>query len=362
MEIVPLTPALAESWNAAAHASDDAWFWHTTHWMEWAEDLAAGQIVANRSFLVTEGRDVLAICPALVEDGRDGRRLGYGPAGPLPMAAVRNDIGRAQARVLDLYALTLAAIGAEEKAAHASVRVPSLSPAYLGAALPYANPLLRFGYLDLPFLTQIIDLSAPLDALWSAVRKGHKAAVRAAERTCTAHVWTGEALARETFDAYQQLHAKDAGRVTRDQRTFDRMERWIRDGHAALVEARRGETPVAFAYLILHKDGAFYGSACKDPDHPELTVSHLIQWTAIQWLKARGVRFYDVGLQQFGPQWFDVPSAKAVSISQFKRGFGGQTVPLVTAEMFFSTDALRETLTRRLDTYLAVPISTESLP
>ena len=166
-------------------------------------------------------------------------------------------------------------------------------------------------------------------------------------------MWDRATLPPGKFAEYQALHAKDAGRVTRTQRTFDLMEAWVQDGMAALVEADEGGRAVAFALLMIYKNGAYYGSGCKDPDLGPVAASHLVQWTAITWLKAHGIAWYDVGLQQFGPQWFDLPSDKNVSISAFKRGFGGDTMPLVTAECFYSSDLLEETFARRVRGYLA---------
>jgi len=347
-----LTAGAFDRWNELAASSDDAWFWQTTDWMKWIEERWRTQVVANRSFLIAEGADVLAVCPVLVEQGERWRQFGYG-GGPLPFPAIKNGVGRTgRQKILGLYAGTLATIALRDDVKYVCVKVPSLSPAYLRSPLPFANALRRFGYFDLPHLTQLVDLRPPLGALWSQVRKGHKADIKSARRMCRAHVWDRTNITTEKFREYERLHAKDAGRVVRSQATFDLMRDWVVRGMAALVEAEHEGRSVAFALHLLYKDGAFYASGCKDSDLPGLPASHLVQWVSIEWLKDRGYQFYDIGLQQFGPQWFEVPGVKDVSIARFKRGFGGQTVPLVTTEFFYSPAAFEETFTRRIRAYL----------
>jgi hypothetical protein len=216
-----------------------------------------------------------------------------------------------------------------------------------------ANPLARFSFFDLPALTQILDLRVDQSILWSGIRKGHKADIKRAQRKCDVQVWDRGTITPAKFSEYQALHQKDAGCMTRSQATFDMMHDWIRRGLAVLIEAEHGDQAVAFALLLLYKEGAYYGSGCKDPDHAELPASHLVQWEAIQWLKAHGYQFYDIGVQQFGPQWYEVPTPKEIAIAHFKRGFGGHTLPLVTGEFFYSAELLEKTFERRIQAYMA---------
>ena len=193
--------------------------------------------------------------------------------------------------------------------------------------------------------------------LWSDVRKGHKSDVKRAGEVCELKVWDRYTITALKFREYRLLHARDAGRVTRSQRTFDLMLSWVEAGHAILVEAEHGGQAISFALVIIFGTGAYYGSSCKDPDHPDIAASHLVQWGTISWLKEHGFEWYDIGLQQFHSQWYGPASTKHISISQFKRGFGGMTIPLVTAEFFYSKELLRCTYERRWREYIANPES-----
>jgi hypothetical protein len=348
LDVRPFTPALAASWDAVAADSDDAWFWQTRRWIDWIVERSGDDVIADASFVVTQDADMTAICPLVVERGPDGPQFAFN-GNPIAAPAIRNGIGRAgRQEVFALYAETCAAIAATYDVRYGAVKVPALCRAFLGAPLPFAHPLRRFGYFDVSWLTQIIDLADDDEQLWAGLRKGHKADVKRARRQLDARAWRGAELPAGTFAAYREMHARDAGRVIRSTRTFDIMERWVREGHAALVEAFTPDgRPAAFALLLLNKDGAFYGSGCREPELASLPASHLVQWTAMTWLKAQGFRYYDLGLQQFGPQAYEVPSPKDVAIAGFKRGFGGETVPLPTAERFYSAELLEETFARR---------------
>jgi lipid II:glycine glycyltransferase (peptidoglycan interpeptide bridge formation enzyme) len=124
---------------------------------------------------------------------------------------------------------------------------------------------------------------------------------------------------------------------------------WIRAGYAVLAEATREGQSIAFALVIVFKDGAFYGSGCKDPDTTELNASHMLQWKAILWLKELGLSYYETGAQHFGAQWFHVASEKEIGIAKYKRGFGGITIPVYSGEIFYQAAALQKTLATRFD-------------
>ena len=212
-----------------------------------------------------------------------------------------------------------------------------------------ANPFIRYGYIDLPYQTQIIDLRNNLEYLWDNIRKGHKSDIKKAANIIKVNIWNSENISVGKFRQYQALHQKDARRVTRSQKTFDLMYDWCRIGEAILVEAVFNNKSVGFALVIVYKEGAYYGSACKDPEHNKLPVSHLIQWEIIKYLKNCSISFYDIGIQDYSLQWFKPSSEKDVNISIFKRGFGGTTVPLITSEYYFSKELMRDRFIERMN-------------
>lgn len=349
-----------ERWNAFVEQSDDAWFWHTTDWMEYAEEYTRRRFIANRSFLITENDEWLAACPLLVEHAEaEEEEPPYNQfafsGSPVPFPAMRRDLSpERRERVIRQYVEVLEEIAAGENVAHVRVRVPSVAVSSLSATLPVANPLLRYGFIDLPFVTQVTDLRRPAEELWSAIRKGARADIRQAEHSVEVMVWDQNTVTAERFAAYQDLHHKEAGRVTRSQRTFDLMLSWVKRGRAVLAEAQRGGRPLAFALLIRFGRGAYYGSGCRDPEDETRGAAHYLQWALMRWLKEHGTFWYDIGLQWFGPVWYERVRPKDLSIAAFKRGFGGKTVPVLTAEHFYVPSVRDRVIRLRWERYFAI--------
>lgn len=348
MDIRPLSPADHDAWDRFAAASPDAWFWHTTAWMAYTREYSGASFRKDLSFWVMAQNAPLAIVPAFLEEGPAGPRLAFAGQA-LPFPAAEPSMGEEKCAEVRRFAVArLQELAAGDRIDAFQLRMPSLASSVLESPLPPGNPMIRLGALDLPYQTQVIDLRQDEARLLSAMRDGHRYDARRAERTLGSRVWTAADITDDKFLEYQRLHAKDAGRVTRSQATFDLMRSWLRSGHAVLVEVSQGDAAVAFALIITYRNGAYYGSSCKDPDHPKLPSSHLAQWAAMRFLKKSGAAFYDIGLQQFGPQWFDRPSPKDIGISRFKRGFGGTTVPLFTGEFHPDEARLRASIERRI--------------
>jgi hypothetical protein len=164
-------------------------------------------------------------------------------------------------------------------------------------------------------------------------------------------VFDAESVDEHTFKLYQDLHHKAAGRITRPSDTFEAMYEWVKSGRAILAGAKVGDQWVGFILAITYKDGAYYGSSANDPEFSHLPVSHAIQWAIIRWLKSHGYCSYELGWQQYGPQLYDFPSEKEVAISLFKRGFGGEAVPLFRGEKYYSAKYFRQVFDERIEKY-----------
>ena len=120
---------------------------------------------------------------------------------------------------------------------------------------------------------------------------------------------------------------------------------------------KRAKTIIAFSLFIKFKDGAYYGSAADDPDvQVDVPIAHIIQWKAIEWLKEKKIKYYEIGWQQFGNQFYDFPSYKELSICFFKRGFGGLSVPLFRGEKFYDVKFMEQTLKKRVDMLVSGPL------
>ena len=361
MQIVPLTKECYADWDRFCLESDDAWFWHTTEWLEFTLHFRPELKSESKSFFVTDGSRILAICPLILEiteyQGQEVKEFSYGGSfGFTP--ALANELSEAKRdELFKLVFRHVDELARDNQVQRISIECSPLSPRFLNSHLPEHNYLVKHGFIDVSLSTQVIDLSKSLQALRRGMRKGHRYDIDRGIRSLEFMVFDKDNITKVIFEEYRDLHHKAADRVTRPLVTFQMMHDWITQGNAILAAASLQGRFVGFAHVNTYKDGAYYGSAANDPDLPAQTpAGHALQWTVITWLKEHGFRYYETGLQQYGWLPHDFPSEKQINIARFKRGFGGYTVPLFRGEKYWSRQYYLRVGTERLQRY------TSSLP
>lgn len=353
MEIVPLSDELREAWDEFCLRSPDAWFWHTSAWLDYNLAYRPDMRQRSLSFMCKEGSQIEAVVPLLLgEEQKLGRlcRVLSLSGNPLPPPALPPDLlpGRRQ-KILDRLFRIIEGMARELGVHYASFQLSPIAPAQLQPQhAPYNTPL-RYGYLDCSISSQIVDLRLSADELWKSLRRDHQRNVERARESIEVRIFSRDSVSSGKFDEYRTMHARAAGRVTRPMRTFELMHQWIISGAGFLAEAKTkadGKT-IGFETFHGYKNAVYSFSACNEPGHEHLPIRHLIQWEALLWMKQQGFHFYEVGNQQFGILPHDFPEQKNLDISAFKGGFGGFTVPIFRAERFFDRDLWVAESTRR---------------
>ncbi len=365
VSVALLDPQTRKAWDEFCLHSDEAWFWHTTKWLDYTLDYRPELEPVSHSFFVQASGRIAAICPLLLETSREPegevRQFSYGgDAVPAPAFAnglsrnTRKAVSKALFRNIDELAV-------KNRVHRVSFRFSPPAPFFWRFTHPCANPLLSEGFSDISLLTQVVDLSKPEEQLMRELRNDHCRNIRRAERIMSVSVFDSSSITAEQFERYRLLHAKAAGRITRPVSTFEMMHRWIQDGLAVLSGATLEGRDVGFTLTSIYKDGAYYSSGCNDPEFNDLPIGHLLQWRTMQWLQAHAIRHFEIGAQFYGPQAHAVVSDKERNISYFKRGFGGLTVPYWRAEKFYDESYCRRVLRKRADIY-ARAMSTGDAP
>jgi hypothetical protein len=340
MDIVELKKDNYEEWDEFCRKSDDAWFWHTTSWIEYTLNYKPELKTIPKSFFVYHNNKIIAVCPLFIEEKRfKNEKINEiafgGDYGPAP-ALANDSTKKERKKCFKMIFWHIDSLAKQNDIKRALIRFCPLSKSYIGRN--NFNYLLKFDYFDCTTNTQIIDLSKSLEELRRDISHGHDAAIDSANKKLTVEVYDKDSITYEIFEEYRELHRKAAGRVTRPKKTFDIMFELIKNDMAFLVGAKMNKRFVGFSYFTKYKNIVYYGSACNDPEFEKIGIGHLIQWNAIKWMKERYIIYYEVGIQKFFNELVEPSTDKEISISFYKRGFGGFTIPVFRGEKYYDKD------------------------
>jgi len=347
MEIVEYEKLNEGEWDNFCLASDDAWFWHTTEWIEYTLAYSENKSPKNHSFLVRDGKKNVGIFPLIMEEENGVKEFSFGGV-PGFSPALSNDLSQKEKdAVLKFMFEKMDSLAKEHGVSRSRIRFTPLSPSQ--RKNKGENYLPKFGFLDASIHTQIIDLRLSIDELRKNIRHGHDSDIKRGLKELTTSVYDAKTLTPEIFANYTTLRTKTSQKQVRPSKTFELMYDWVKAGKAILVAAMQKDKYIGFSYVFIYKDGAYYGSACNEPDMEKLPIAHVIQWATLEYLKAEGVHFYEIGWQVYGSGFNDFSSDKEIAISRFKRGFGGEAVLLFMGEKYYDKDLFKKVYVERIE-------------
>jgi len=360
-EVKQLTPDKYNEWDDFCAQSRDAWFWHTSGWIDFIISREPEALESrNLSFFVYHNIEIKAVVPLAIEthnqeDGNKAREFSFERwAIPSPVFGndLHNTIKDREARdvVQDFVFGEIDRLARENKVKRASFNMSSLAPLLIDKKNGF-NYLMKFGYNDISLNAQIIDLRKPIEELEANLRRNHRRNIKKAS-DFKFRIYTEKDITREIFNAYKEMHHKAAGRKTRSNKTFELMYDWLRKGLAFLSVVELNNNKIGFEYYNVYKNNVYGNSAANDPEFEErFPIRHFLEWKSIQWMKSQGFSFYEIGLQQYGTLFHDFPDKKQLDISHFKKGFGGFTVPWFAGEKYYDKDYFLKINKQRADKY-----------
>ena len=284
---------LARKWDDFCAIHPSAWFWHTSHWLDYALLYSPGAVDYSCA-QVDERGNILAIFPCIVADGEP---VGGGGMPTMPLSYEPITKMKLPGRV-DLRNSC--------KLGGYYVRGSVLAKQLPGADTEEC-------------MAQVIDLPTWTPA---AIRKSYKGLVRQqCERlnymvldSQSFEFFEGAQMSACFIQSMRALHDKEAGFQTRCKPTWERMGEWLDDGFGAAILAMDHTSKViGYTYAILYKQKAYYASSAIDAD-----CGHALQFKMIQYLKESGYLEYEMGtINQHS-------HGKEQAIEFFKQGFGGE--------------------------------------
>jgi hypothetical protein len=362
VNFINLTPENESNWDSFCDSNDDAWIYHRTIMMKFYQEYRPELKSQNLSFLVMDSNGKLsALCPLFLEThtSKQGEVKEFSFGGTqLPEPVIANDVSsRSRDELTKFIFSRIDLLAAENFAARVAFTASPLALVSERENASAFNYFLKFGFLDISGQTQIIECRENLDDLKRAMRKGHIADIKEAHKLMEFQVYDENNITLEIFQAYQDLHFKAAGRMTRPQVTFDLMFEMISKGLSFLISAKMEGKFVGFSIFEFYKHRACYSSAANDPEYSKFPISHGIQWEALKWLNQKQTAYYDIGGQHFTSQIHDLTSLKEQNIALFKRGFGGRTIQVFKGEKYYNETFCKRELRERLENYLVQKFS-----
>jgi len=131
------------------------------------------------------------------------------------------------------------------------------------------------------------------------------------------------------WDEFRLLHLAVAGRATRSLQSWDAQLQAIAAQAAFLVYLRDPDGRMVGGGLFhISRDEGLYAVAAYDRALFDKPLGHVVQYQAILEMKNRHLRWYKLGSRVF-PVDEPPPSAKELSIAEFKQGFASHVFPRI---------------------------------
>jgi hypothetical protein len=319
-----------DHWDEFVRTAPTAWFWSTRAMHEFRLCCLenANVLVEDASFMLLRDGVPLGLAPLVFcrEDG--SLTASYDAPLPWPMASTPKD----EAILFDEIERRIAV-------AQAGRARFLLAPPAGDLSARFAQTVRQRSMIDVSFSSHDVQID---QSTLGSVRERYRRYIRKFQGGYVLSVLAGADIPDGFAATYMDLHTKDAGRVVRPLRTFERQIDILRAGEGFVVTAfHKGAGKIVGALIVsLYKNAAYDGSVAVDPVYEDEPVSNLMKWRTVEHLLALGVDTYELGATSFTPTYLSQPSAKNYGISFFKEGWSrGRTKTVLAAEKFYSREA-----------------------
>jgi hypothetical protein len=171
---------------------------------------------------------------------------------------------------------------------------------------------------------QVIDLTQSESDIFSCLTKNYRWCVNWGRKNMQINVIDHSNISKDEIGRFMHLHLRASGGTTRSSLTWDRQFDMIAGNEAFAVFGEISGELVSAA-LFPHSDThCYYGVSAsrRDLQTNSSSLSHALVWYGITNAKKIGCKKFETGEIKNTSQ-MPAPSEKELSISAFKRGFGG---------------------------------------
>lgn len=337
MDVKLYTEMPKEQWDEYVAKIDGSTFNYTSVKIDFDTDYSTG-IVKNESAVFLVDNKPVGIAVVYVEELKDQEyTIGWsGGFGVVPLIQ-HNTSYKLQEKYMEKLLEYIENVALKYNCKKVMLRFDPLCNPENDCKLYNYNVLMKEGYTDKSTLSQIIDLSLDQDKLKSMVRKGHKSDIKRGNYEIEFYDKTN--MSQNIIEEYKRIYELDAGKVTRNSQMYQHYYNFVVDEKAIIALAKKNGENVAVLIATFYKDTAYYSSYAELTEKLSgIPVGHQLQWNTMLELKRRGIHYYEIGEQVFGSYEKGTEEAKLVNISNFKRGFGGYTVPFFRGVKYLNID------------------------
>ncbi len=352
MKIIPFAEVDPVDWNTVCDVSDAAWLYHRHQWVDIETAFFANQ---NLSFAVHDGRRVVGLLPLYFQEvglTTFVERLMHSGLHRHTGLALRADLmPDALAAACTVAINHVKALAVALGCDRIQLNVQNAAP---GNRRPGREEVpfwvreygfhlgLYFcdgGFLPAPGLStlcldQIVDLRVPETELFSRLESGCRRAVRKGiSQGLVLEPLTGED-AIDRYFALAQRSAVRTGEQLPDRTFYQAIARAFMPTSCIVFMATDQGCDAAGIVVLLDKGCANFMAGASDPERLARRPNDFVHYSAMLWLKARGVQVY-----RLGPVFPELPFEAPISrVSRFKGKFGAPGLPIIQGSCFLKPD------------------------
>jgi len=319
--VLPRVAVQQGDWNALVDASADAWLWH--RW-ELIEAMSTWPSREDRSLVVVDNSGgMCAVLPIHLVRSRRSRIVPYRILDSMGGIAFDPSLSGKSVRTIQLRLVEeMDAMAKTEAVVETQVAVSPLTPSFRPPKTPRINPLLALGFRDASTVSWLVTLGKDKDEIWAGLQGRARTAIRKATR---------EGVTIRTADpsdlhTYYRLHLETCRRKglrPHPETYFRAIFDLTGHGLARIWLAELGKEAVAAGNFGWYKRGAWYWTGASSLQGLQTEANSLLHWNAISHMCDTGVELYETG-----EAFLDPSDQKLHRISEFKRSFGGDLLPI----------------------------------
>jgi peptidoglycan pentaglycine glycine transferase (the first glycine) len=305
----------AIGWNAFLARTPGGSYQQTSLWG--LAKLTAGYRVQR--FSLDDGNAIVGGAQLLIRHLPLGGSVAYVPLGPV--------LGPSSDELIEKLVARIHVIAKQQKITYLAVQAPRGQEALTAKlqSLGFSSSLVDVA----PNASVLLDLSQDLDILLSNMHKTTRYDIRAAQRKGI----TVRQGSQDDLEILRRLLLSTAKRQqfrTLNEKYLSQVWRLFSLGqHIKMFVAEFDGQPVAAVVVMAFGDTATYWKGGWSGQHGNRYPNEVLQWTAIQWAKAQGYRYYDFGgipraLAKAVLAGESVRKQGNYNVGFYKLGFGGQ--------------------------------------